>query len=235
MANHDSLVRFRDAAFDCNQAAKNAAALFPWLVGGTGKALPPDPLPFPRGTSLPGRIGEPFEDAVSRGGAKLWFDELHRAMDEFKSVAWPAVPNGVLDEIKMAAVSLRSGAVQIGVDSHSTAHEAAYYRASLMGECWEGRRPELPEGVTVDLHGRIEAEFLEAQRLRDRTRIPGPQSDGPWSQPDTPTRWAKAFGVNAKTFKRWVKKGKIRVNRLSDRSYQIHVDDVPHAKANPAQ
>jgi hypothetical protein len=57
--------------------------------------------------------------------------------------------------------------------------------------------------------------------------------NGPWSKADTPTRWAKLFGVSAQTFKRWVKAGKIRVKELSDRSYQVHLEDLPQPK--PAQ
>lgn len=66
-----------------------------------------------------------------------------------------------------------------------------------------------------------EAEKLEAGG--------GGSPDGPWSQPDTPKRWAKVFGVNVQTIKRRFQDGKIRNKKLSDRSYQVHVDDVPRA------
>jgi hypothetical protein len=53
--------------------------------------------------------------------------------------------------------------------------------------------------------------------------------DGPWSEPDTPTRWAKRFKVKPKTFKRYVTNGKIRAKKLSDRSYQVNLADLPQS------
>ncbi len=54
-----------------------------------------------------------------------------------------------------------------------------------------------------------------------------PQAGGPWSTADSPTRWAKQFKISPRTFKRRVKDGEIRAKRLSDRLYQIHLDDLP--------
>jgi hypothetical protein len=62
-------------------------------------------------------------------------------------------------------------------------------------------------------------------RRLDQTKTAS--SDGPWSTPDTPSRLAERFQVTAPTFKRWVKTGKIRAKKLSDRSYQVHVGDLP--------
>lgn len=55
-----------------------------------------------------------------------------------------------------------------------------------------------------------------------------PQDDGPWSTADSPARWAKQFKVSPRTFKRRVKDGKIRAKILSDRLYQINLDDLPN-------
>ncbi|MGA2061331.1 MAG: hypothetical protein ABSG67_12665 [Thermoguttaceae bacterium] len=54
-----------------------------------------------------------------------------------------------------------------------------------------------------------------------------PESDGPWSKSDTPSRWGKIFGYSARTFVRRVKNGKIRVIKNSDKSYQVHLNDLP--------
>jgi hypothetical protein len=51
--------------------------------------------------------------------------------------------------------------------------------------------------------------------------------DGPWSEPNPPSQWAKRFGVSAATFKRRVKDGSIRHKKLTSKSYQIHIDDLP--------
>jgi hypothetical protein len=47
------------------------------------------------------------------------------------------------------------------------------------------------------------------------------------SKPDTPSRWGIKFGFSAKTFLRRVKSGKIRAKKLSDKSYQVNLDDLP--------
>lgn len=48
-----------------------------------------------------------------------------------------------------------------------------------------------------------------------------------WSEPDTPSRWARKFGVSVSTIKRYFKNGKIRSIRLSDRRYRVHISDIP--------
>ena len=54
-----------------------------------------------------------------------------------------------------------------------------------------------------------------------------PEDIGPLSEPDTPTRWAKRFGVSVDTIKRRFKDGTIRNKKLSDRSYQVDLRDIP--------
>jgi hypothetical protein len=54
------------------------------------------------------------------------------------------------------------------------------------------------------------------------------EGGGPWSTADNPTRWAKQFKISPRTFKRHVKDGKIRAKMLSDRLYQVHLDDLPN-------
>ncbi len=45
--------------------------------------------------------------------------------------------------------------------------------------------------------------------------------------PDSPGRWAKLFGFSANTLKRRFKDGAIRHKKLSSKSYQIAIDDLP--------
>jgi hypothetical protein len=166
MVDYDSLVRCRDAAWRCNEAARSGAALF------QGEPLAPDWLPFPRGESLSGQLGEPLEVAVRRGSASKWLGELQRALDDWKASAYPISANSPLQEIKRAAVSLGLGSVHIGKMSYSTAHEGAMYRAMAVQECLSGQRSELPDGATLDLHGHIEQEFLKA--IEGKTSSAGP-------------------------------------------------------------
>lgn len=51
--------------------------------------------------------------------------------------------------------------------------------------------------------------------------------DGQWSEPDSPKRWAKRFGLSWDTLKKRLREQKIRHRKLSDRSYRIHRDDLP--------
>jgi hypothetical protein len=52
-------------------------------------------------------------------------------------------------------------------------------------------------------------------------------ADGPWSQPDSPKNWGKAFKVSSATICRLFKDGKIRNVKLHSKSYKVHVDDLP--------
>jgi hypothetical protein len=56
---------------------------------------------------------------------------------------------------------------------------------------------------------------------------PGSQSDGPWSKPDGPSQWAKAFGYSVDTLMRRFKAGTIRHKKETSKSYRIHVNDLP--------
>jgi hypothetical protein len=48
-----------------------------------------------------------------------------------------------------------------------------------------------------------------------------------WTTPDSPTRWAKVFDVSPTTFKRWLEGNRIRHKKLSSKSYQIAIADLP--------
>jgi hypothetical protein len=48
-----------------------------------------------------------------------------------------------------------------------------------------------------------------------------------WTTPNGPTQWAKLFGISPTTFKRWLKDGSIRHKKLSTKSYQIAIADLP--------
>ncbi len=91
---------------------------------------------------------------------------------------------------------------------------------------------------------RLQATSDLARRLRQFEKIMGnvrkfvaaaAGQDGPWSEPDTPKRWAIVFKVKPPTFKRWVKAGKVRAKVLSDRSYQVHLEDLPQSNGGPAK
>lgn len=83
----------------------------------------------------------------------------------------------------------------------------------------------------------IESKLRDALILRDKLRLKASEirhaaggDAGPWSKPDSPSRWATKFGISPKTFKRHVDAKKIRAKRLSDKLYQVHVDDVPEQR-----
>ena len=71
---------------------------------------------------------------------------------------------------------------------------------------------------------------LGAQLQRERARMAAftRPTDGPWSLPDCPSRWAKRLKIgSARTFTRYVKSGKIPVIKLSDRSYKVALSYLP--------
>jgi hypothetical protein len=51
-----------------------------------------------------------------------------------------------------------------------------------------------------------------------------------WSKPDSPTRWAKVFKCTLRTMVRYLETQKVRNKRLSSRSYQIALSDVPKSQ-----
>jgi hypothetical protein len=81
----------------------------------------------------------------------------------------------------------------------------------------------------------------EAHRLAEAQRLSGDGAQGPisigpaqtraaeieWTPADTPARWAKLFGFSVRTLNRRFKDGSIRPKKLSTKSYQIAIDDLP--------
>jgi len=53
------------------------------------------------------------------------------------------------------------------------------------------------------------------------------RQQGPWTNPDSPTRWAKVFGVSVDTIKQWFREQKIRNKKLGAKSYRVHVEELP--------
>ncbi len=48
-----------------------------------------------------------------------------------------------------------------------------------------------------------------------------------WTPADGPMQWAKLFAVSSATFKKRCGEGKIRHKKLSSKSYQVAIDDLP--------
>jgi hypothetical protein len=72
----------------------------------------------------------------------------------------------------------------------------------------------------------------ELRRLRKK-RPPGDREDGPWSKPDSPSRWAKIFNISTRTFVRHVEEKAIHAKKLSDKSYQVALSDIPMSSSRP--
>ena len=177
----DSLDRLHAAALDCNEAAKNTLEWLKWRDGGI--PLHPDALPFPLGQTA---------------GTTDWHAELERCIWEW----WDASRvDACLERITDAAVSLRLPAVQIGIVSCATGHEAAFRRAKAILSFFDGSAHPLPEGIDRDFRGRIEQEYVEAGRSRSGG---GNQAKmHPWGNDDpdiplTPAKIADRLGIPAK-------------------------------------
>lgn len=74
---------------------------------------------------------------------------------------------------------------------------------------------------------RLQRDYPSLEVHLAKAAASGESAKPKWSKPDSPSRWAKQFGISPKTFKKRVEEGKIRAKVLSDRSYQIAVSDLP--------
>jgi len=135
MADNDPLVRFRDAALACNEAARIGAAWF---------------------REKDNENPETARDAIPR-----WIAEIEKACLDWSILSHSA--EKPLDAIKQAAAAHPLPPIQIGSFSYQTAHEAANGRATFVAWCLRGDLEKLPEGIATDLVGRIEQEYLQAK------------------------------------------------------------------------
>jgi hypothetical protein len=71
------------------------------------------------------------------------------------------------------------------------------------------------------------SEPIDGQFLRAGIETETNSSDGPWSEPTTPSQWAKVFGLSWDALRRRFNDGSIRNKKLSTKSYRVHVDDLP--------
>jgi hypothetical protein len=69
---------------------------------------------------------------------------------------------------------------------------------------------------------------------RELANLPDPDpgnhsndGDVKWSKADSPARWAKVFGVSWSTLKRRFEKQTIRNKKLTTKSYQVAIADIP--------
>ena len=53
------------------------------------------------------------------------------------------------------------------------------------------------------------------------------QKSDDWSEARSPSEWAKALAMSLPTLKRRVKDGKIRVQKITTKSWRVHKDDLP--------
>ncbi|MCX7429063.1 MAG: hypothetical protein NTW96_25980 [Planctomycetia bacterium] len=75
-----------------------------------------------------------------------------------------------------------------------------------------------PEEATAE----IECEWASA-----RAGVSATSETDEYSRERTPLQWAKLFHVHRDTFVKRCREGKIRARKLSDKSYRVHVDDLP--------
>ncbi len=92
---------------------------------------------------------------------------------------------------------------------------------------FDDREREFYETATAEQRKERDEYEAAIQKKKDTLEIGEKDADVKWTDPDTPKRWAKVFGVVPATFKRWVKSEKIRAKKLSDRRYQVDIRDLP--------
>ncbi|MBN2579533.1 MAG: hypothetical protein JXB10_11135 [Pirellulales bacterium] len=139
-----------------------------------------------------------------------------------KPIPWSVACCGWPDSARLAADVLRT-AGEI-VQASGIYNELGRLPTEIWGRDWE-RISEFHE-VTCKAAEQVKVILTAIRPEADN------QQDGPWSEPDTPKRWATKFKISATTFKRWVKSGKIRAKPLSDRSYQVCLEDLPQSESD---
>jgi hypothetical protein len=94
----------------------------------------------------------------------------------------------------------------------------------------EALRKLVPDWRNGPFFFKLRAEQLdEAVELLEELCVPLADATATpeWTRPDSPARWAKVFGFSTDTLKRRFEDGTIRNKKLSTKSYQIAVDDLP--------
>jgi hypothetical protein len=84
--------------------------------------------------------------------------------------------------------------------------------------------------IAAELNWEFSRAILEAASKKPVTSShnPAPQSDHiEWTTVDTPARWAKLFGISRDSLIRRFEDGSIRHKKLSPKSYQVAIDDLP--------
>jgi hypothetical protein len=162
-------------------------------------------------------------------------DHVHRPLDEIKAEAHSAkayalrfVTTALANEADAAKLLLNSW--QASKDFHS---EILYWlttglMAELMGRNAEATSSEpLPEQDPSGAEQPPPAITAEAPANPIPVAPTAAGESMEWTTADGPAQWAKMFGVSPTTFKRRLKDGSIRHKKLSTKSYQLAIDDLP--------
>lgn len=99
----------------------------------------------------------------------------------------------------------------------------------LLGRIYRYANPMLTGPGPFEFDPKGAADLLEV--LADK--LAGVDDDdhpGMWSKAESPTEWGSLFGITSRAFVNRCKEGTIRHKKLSSKSYQVHVDDIPKTK-----
>jgi hypothetical protein len=141
-----------------------------------------------------------------------------------------------IDALHVAAVAQArsegiAGVVGAKLDDLRCAHIAYVQAAQDAAECGKRNIGDLPAGAAVMANWAEAFDSLTAWAETDSPRrqlvVEPDNASGPWSEPDSPARWAKKFKCSAKTFVRHVESRAILAKKLSDKSYQVALSDIP--------
>jgi hypothetical protein len=75
--------------------------------------------------------------------------------------------------------------------------------------------------------------FIEREKIRARLSAAEAQrvAENQWSDPQSPSDWARQFNTTTRTLHRWAKEGKIHVRTITTKSICICIDDVKRLTA----
>jgi hypothetical protein len=139
---------------------------------------------------------------------------------------WRLRPRDTLDRIKLWSQISHFACELFGHRSftHDTMERLTHWLEAEHGAA-QGLDVQRSEVVALLQDAVIRNKPREKGVSRQQKELPPAEPE--WTPADTLSRWAKLFGFSVDTLKRRFKDGLIRHKKLSTKSYQIAVDDVP--------
>ena len=176
-------------------------------------------------------VGYPSWLSAIRGG-HLLYDNAY--------ADWRHVEEQHLAHVHQCALeALVTAAQAAGLQSDAIYESGQWCRRLCAGGAVKGLSQwptEIPsKWAPAEILAIVDKGYHQLLRLTNRATLPAvpePPGGGPWSEPDSPSRWAKVFKISPATFVRHVRGGRIHAKKLSDKSYQVALSNIPRPQTS---